>query len=154
VSIFFADEQSVPVPLESLQRLAEVVMSAEGLAADTELSVILVDVDEISQYNQRFMGRSGPTDVLAFPVEELEAGKPPVGFANGPPVTLGDIFVCPQIVAEQAVEAGTNMEQEMALILTHGLLHLLGYDHDSDPEAERMADRERALLAAAGIQLP
>lgn len=154
MSTFFADEQSVPVPLESLQRLADVVMSAEGLSPATELSVILVDIDEISQYNQRFMGRSGPTDVLAFPVEELEPGKPPVGFANGPPVALGDIFVCPQVVAEQAAEAGTSMEQEMALILTHGLLHLLGYDHDSDAGAERMASRERELLMAAGIQLP
>jgi probable rRNA maturation factor len=101
-------------------------------------------------YNQRFLDREGPTDVLAFPVEELIPGVVPDRDPNGPPMMLGDVIVAPAHVRRQATELEVDFEDEMALMVTHGLLHLLGYDHVEDVDADRMEARERELLAMVG----
>jgi probable rRNA maturation factor len=150
VSVFLADEQSHPVELEMLRQLAELVVSEEGYPTSTEVTLLLVDDNEMSAYNERFLNRSGPTDVLAFPVEELVPGVVPDSDANGPPVMLGDVIVAPGYVAQQAANLDVDFDDEMALMVTHGILHLLGYDHVEDHDALLMEQREKELLAKAG----
>jgi probable rRNA maturation factor len=145
-----ADEQGEPVDLEQLRGLAELVLREEGYPGETELTLLLVNEDEMSSYNERFLNRSGPTDVLAFPVEELVPGVAPDPDPNGPPLMIGDVIVAPAYVGRQAAENEVSFEDEMALMVTHGILHLLGYDHLEDDDAERMERRETELLSMVG----
>jgi probable rRNA maturation factor len=151
VSVFLADEQGVPVNLDRLRRLAELVLAEEGYPTETELTVLLVSEDEMAAYNERFLERSGPTDVLAFPVEELMPGVVPDQDSNGPPLIIGDVIVAPGYVGRQAEENDVEFEDEMALMVAHGILHLLGYDHIDDADAEMMERREVELLVLVGV---
>lgn len=153
MKIFLADEQDQPVATSQLVAMAERVLVAEGLPAESEVAIVLVGEEEMSGYNQRFMKRSGATDVLAFPVDQLKPGELPAAVINGQPVSLGDIFVCPAVVQRQAKELGVELGAELALIVTHGLLHLLGYDHVDPADAEKMSQREQELLALAGFSV-
>ena len=149
--VFLADEQDEPVKPEPLRTLAELVLKEEKLPAATEVSVVLVDEAQMTRYNTAFMGREGPTDVLALPLENLRPGRAPVPRPTGPPLNLGDVFICPTVVERQATEAGVAFDRELALMVVHGILHLLGYDHVDDADAESMESRERELLAMAGL---
>ncbi len=151
MNVDVTDEQSLPVDTTGLRHLAELVLTAEGLPADTEVSVVLVPDEVIAAYNRRFMEREGPTDVLAFPLERLRPGEVPERAPGAPPLVLGDVFIAPGHVAAQAERLGTDVGTEMALMLVHGLLHLLGYDHVDDADAELMERRERELLAEVGM---
>lgn len=148
--IFLADEQTEQVGLDDLHSLAELVLREEGYPADAEVSMLLVSEPEMAAYNQKFLDRDGPTDVLAFPVEQLLPGIVPEDDPQGPPLMLGDVIIAPAYVRRHSEELGVSFEDEMALMVTHGILHLLGYDHVDDDEAERMEARERDLLAKAG----
>ena len=150
MSVFVADEQTEAFGLSELHQLAETVMREEGYPDDAEVTLLFVDENEISAYNERFLDRHGATDVLAFPVEELLPGVVPDTDPQGPPLMLGDVVIAPAYVRRQADEMGVAFEDEMALMVTHGILHLLGYDHIEDDDAERMEERERQLLARAG----
>jgi probable rRNA maturation factor len=150
MSIFLADEQAMDVETEQLRSLAHLVVSEEGYPESTEVAILLVSEEEISGYNDRFLNRDGPTDVLAFPVETLIPGVVPDLDPHGPPLIAGDIVISPAYVKRQAESFGVSMEDEMALMVTHGVLHLLGYDHETDEEAEHMEQRERDLLAKVG----
>lgn len=154
MNIFLADEQAEPVQTGPIVAIAERVLLAEGLPDNAELAIVLVGEEEMAQYNQRFMERSGSTDVLAFPVDQLVPGEISTPVANGQPLSLGDIFVCPKVVVGQAAELGIDVGDEMTLIVTHGILHLLGYDHSDPADAAIMSARERELLAKEGIELP
>jgi probable rRNA maturation factor len=150
LSVFLADEQTEQVGLSGLHSLAELVLREEGYPYDAEVTLLFVSEPEMASYNQRFLEREGPTDVLAFPVEELLPGIVPDHDPQGPPLMLGDVLVAPAYVRRQADEHGVTFEDEMALMVTHGILHLLGYDHVDDDQAERMERRERELLAMVG----
>ena len=123
-----------------------------GLA---EVSLIFTDEPTIADLNQQFMGRSGPTDVLSFPIDaepEPSGGCPTRrGVRANPdpeiPQLVGDIVICPAVAARNAVEHEVSFDDEMALLIVHGVLHLRGWDHVIDEEAERMEARERELLA-------
>jgi len=154
VNIFLADEQTEPVTTDRVVAIAERVLLAERLPDNAEVAIVLVGEEEMARYNQRFMERSGPTDVLAFPLDQLVPGEIPTTIANGQPLSLGDIFICPTVVNNQAIELGISLEDEMALIVTHGILHLLGYDHADPADAAIMSAKERSLLAGEGIELP
>lgn len=147
MSVFLADEQDEPLDAEPLRKLAESVLTEEGFPDDTEVSLLFVGGDQIATYNERFMHRSGATDVLAFPVEHLTPGEVPRSRPGGPPLNLGDVVIAPAIVRAQAETAGRPYRQELELLIVHGLLHLLGYDHDTDPRADAMEERERRLLS-------
>lgn len=151
VDIFLADEQDVPLSTEPLRRLARLVLEEEGLPDDTEVAILFVDDAQMADYNERFMNRQGPTDVLAFPLEDLEPGQVPE-VPPGAPVSLGDVVISPQYVVAQAEDRQTTAEDELQLMVTHGLLHLLGYDHQDDDDAERMESRERQLLSKVGVE--
>lgn len=159
VEVFVADEQSDhPVDALHWARLAEAVLADEPLPGDAELSVLFVDEAAIAELNSRFLGKQGPTDVLAFPIDEepIESGRSPDSGGTGPgmpsepeevPVLLGDIVICPAVAYRNAPEHAGGYEDELALLVVHGLLHLMGMDHQDNDEAEEMESRERALLA-------
>lgn len=159
--VFCADEQTEqPVDLPRWQALAEGVLAAEGVRGAAELSIMFVTAEAITELNETYMGASGPTDVLAFPIDapDVEVMPMPSGASRGPdrapidpgdlPLLLGDVVVCPVIAAAQApLHAGT-FDDELALLVVHGVLHVLGYDHAVDTEREAMRARERELLVA------
>lgn len=150
MSVFLADEQSLDVDLAELRALAELVLSEEGYPPSTEVTVLLVADDEMSGYNQRFLDREGPTDVLAFPVEQLIPGLVPDLDPHGPPLMAGDVVIAPDYVSRQADSLEVAFGDEMALMVLHGVLHLLGYDHETEEEARFMERRERELLEKTG----
>ena len=150
MSVFLADEQSETLDLPELRRLAEIVLGEEGYPDETQLTLLLVDDDEMTGYNRRFLERDEPTDVLAFPVEELLPGLVPEHDPLGPPLLIGDVIIAPSYVRRQAVNHGVSFKDELSLMVTHGILHLLGYEHGTDEEAERMERRARDLLAKVG----
>lgn len=150
MSIFLADEQTEQVGVDDLHSLAGLVLREEGYPEDAEVTLLFISEEEMASYNDRFLNREGPTDVLAFPVEELLPGVVPETDPQGPPLMLGDVVVAPAYVRRQASKYGVSYEDEMALMVTHGILHLLGYDHIDDTDAERMESRERELLALVG----
>jgi probable rRNA maturation factor len=160
--VFCADEQSeVPIDLEKWQSLARAVLAAEGIRGGTELSIFFVEVDDIAELNQEHMGTPGPTDVLAFPIdagEVVEVVSGPTGASRGPdrsppdrgdlPLLLGDIVICPTVARDQAPSHAGTVDDELALLVVHGTLHVLGWDHDSEVATENMRQRERQLLEA------
>lgn len=150
MNVFFGDEQEHPVDRSGLLAFAERVLREEGLPESTEVAVMLVGRDQMADYNERFMGRTGPTDVLAFPVEDLSPGAIPRLAPEDPPLNLGDVFLCPLEIEQRAKDEGFDPESFHYLLLAHGLLHLLGYDHADDVEAELMERREDELLGLIG----
>jgi probable rRNA maturation factor len=159
VSVFAADEQSA-LSIDTIRwiKLAEAVLAEEGVRGDTEVSILFVDEDAIADLNSRFLGKDGPTDVLAFPIDEepAEGGRTPdsggtgPGYSPGPeeaPTLLGDVVICPTVADRNAPEHAGNLDDELALLLVHGLLHLLGMDHEDQEEAEAMEAKEKKLLA-------
>ncbi len=159
--VFVADEQStLPLDVGRWAELARNVLDAENVGDDVEVSLLFVDEPTIAELNERFLGNSGPTDVLAFPIDDepVPGGRSPDEGGTGPggplsseedpvPVLLGDVVVCPSVARRQAEEHEVAAEDELALLVVHGLLHLLGMDHLESDEAERMEDRERQLLS-------
>ncbi|GAC1313311.1 MAG: rRNA maturation RNase YbeY [Acidimicrobiales bacterium] len=160
VEVFVADEQTA-FPVEHMRwlKLAEQVLAAEGVRGDAELSILFVDEQSMSDLNARFNSKEGPTDVLAFPIDEepSEGGRSPDSGGTGPgymppepsdlPKLLGDVVVCPSVAARNAPEHAGTYDDEIALLIVHGILHLMGMDHGEDEEAETMEARERELLA-------
>ncbi|MGO9029857.1 MAG: rRNA maturation RNase YbeY [Acidimicrobiales bacterium] len=159
LDIYVADEQADhPVAVERWSGLARSVLVAEGITSDTEVSLLFVDEQTIASLNERFLGKAGPTDVLSFPIEdELErSGRSPDQGGTGPGtietdtdrlLLLGDVVICPAVAARNAVEHGVGFDDELALLVVHGILHLLGMDHEDPAEAEQMERREHELLA-------
>jgi probable rRNA maturation factor len=154
VAVFVSDEQEEPVDATGLRRFATLVLEAEGFPTETELAVILVSPIQIAEYNRQFMDREGPTDVLAFPLQDLEPGRAPVHVANQPPLGLGDVFLCPAEVRRHAAAEGIAFEDYLYLLCVHGILHLLGYDHGDDEDADLMEEREQELLRRIGREAP
>ena len=149
-----SDEQDDPVEHETMHTVAAAVVRGEQLPADTEISLTLVDEATMAELNHSHMGRSGPTDVLSFPIETMAPGLIPTPIDGGPPLVLGDVIICPPVVRRNADSAEVPFEDEMALMVVHGILHLLGYDHEDDGDAEVMEQRERDLLASVGRVRP
>jgi probable rRNA maturation factor len=155
VQVAAANQGDRDVDLDRWARLAREVLEAEGVTDDAELSLLFVDEDTIAGLNHRFMGEAGPTDVLAFPLDAAAAAEPDVATpdvatggqgAEQVPRLLGDVVVCPAVAARQAAERGGDTEAEMALLVVHGILHILGHDHAEPYEARRMEARQTQLL--------
>ena len=149
-----SDPQLHPVAADDLVKLASEALLAEGFPANAVVEVTLIDADRMAQLNEAHMGKSGATDVLSFPLESLTPGLPPDSDPDGPPFHIGDIFICPEVVAVNAGGSGLAFDAEMGLMVVHGVLHLLGYDHVIDAEAEQMEQRERELMATMGLVRP
>jgi probable rRNA maturation factor len=162
-SVFGADEQhDVEVDVERWVRLARLVLDSERVneryGSDVEMSLMFVDEATIAELNVRFLGGDGPTDVLSFPLDEElpPGGRQPDQGGRGPgspsdpgdpPALLGDVIVCPTVAGRQAVERGIPADDEIALLVVHGVLHLLDYDHAEPEETATMRRREQELLA-------
>lgn len=159
VEVFVADEQSeIEVDAMRWVRLARMVLDEQGVRGDAELSMLFVDEKAMSDLNERFLGREGPTDVLAFPIDDelIESGRQPDQGGRGPgspaepsdaPILVGDVVICPRVAERQAKEHLITLDDEMALLVVHGVLHLLGFDHEESDDAEAMERRERELMA-------
>ena len=152
MDIYLADEQDVPLSVGPLRRLVRLVLESEGLPPETEVGVVFVTDEVMTGYNRRFLGGEGPTDVLALPLNPPDAVPPAAASGAGAPYGLGDVFVAPRYVHRQARELGVRPEDELSLMVAHGVLHLVGYDHGTEAEAEAMEARERDLLALVGVE--
>jgi probable rRNA maturation factor len=158
LDVYAADEQADhPVSVDRWATLARSVLNAEGIVSETEVSLLFVDEATIASLNERFLDKEGPTDVLSFPIEDESdrSGRSPDEGGTGPGsieadtgrlVLLGDVVICPAVAARNAVDHGVTFDDEVALLVVHGILHLLGMDHEVDDEAERMEQREQQLL--------
>ncbi len=154
MNVLFADEQDEPIVTDELLRLAELVLEQEGLESETGVSLVLIDEIQMAELNDAHMGKSGPTDVLSFPIEASTPGVPPMRSPGGPPIELGDVFIAPTIVRVNAERHGAAFDDELSLMVVHGLLHLLGWDHEIEDEATRMEARESELLSLVGRVRP
>lgn len=136
---------STDVDLDMLAMLMVDVFSDQGVPAGAESSLTLADPDYIAQLNEEFLdGDGSPTDVLSFPIDGPTATE--MEDHEGT-VMLGDIVICPAVAVVQAADHTGSLEDELALLVVHGCLHLLGWDHDDPEERDRMWARERELLA-------
>ena len=143
MSIEVNNESGVEVDEAEFAALARYVLDEMHVHPQTDLSVLLVDTDVMSDLHVRWMDEPGPTDVLSFPMDELRPGT------DGEPTPaglLGDVVLCPQVAAEQARVAGHSTIEELLLLETHGILHLLGYDHAEPEEEKEMFALQRRLL--------
>jgi probable rRNA maturation factor len=144
MSIEVANESGVVVDEQALVQVARHVLDRLGVSPLAELSLLLVDVDAMEKLHVRWMGEPGPTDVMAFPMDELDLrGSRGVAHGSGRageesddlgPAVLGDVVLCPEVAERQAKEAGHDTAAELELLCTHGVLHLLGYDHGEEAE--------------------
>jgi probable rRNA maturation factor len=147
VTIEVANESGVDVDVFALERLARHVLEEMGVHPLVELSIRLVDVDAMTALHEHFMNEPGPTDVLAFPMDELHDQRDDTDSDDdAPPTLLGDVVLCPEIAKDQAVQAGHATEDELHLLCTHGVLHLLGFDHADQAEEREMFSTQARLL--------
>ncbi len=147
------DETGAGFPeLDRLVDLARTTLVGEGVTTG-HLDLLAVDRDEMAALNAEHMGHDGPTDVLSFPLDADEALAAP-GPADGPPLHLGDVVICPEVARAQAPEHCGSEEAELSLLVIHGVLHVLGHDHAEPDERDRMWARERHHLAAIGHTHP
>ncbi|GAA4888255.1 rRNA maturation RNase YbeY [Streptomonospora salina] len=145
MSIDVANESGLPADEERLSRLARYVLDGMRVHPLAELSIVLVDEEPMTELHVRWMDEPGPTDVLSFPMDELRPG----GQDDRPsePGVLGDVIICPQVAARQAEKAGHSTQEEIDLLCTHGILHLLGYDHAEPDEHKEMFGLQGELLS-------
>ena len=130
MSVEVLDESGTGADVDALTGLSRFVLDRMRLHPDAELCLKLVDEGAMSDLNRRFMDETGPTDVLAFPMDEL-----------------GDVAVCPAVAARNAAEHGRSVSDEVDLLVVHGILHLLGYDHAEPDDHREMFDLQAGLLA-------
>ena len=136
MEVFLANEQELPVDETRLSSLARHALASENVAEHGELSILLVTSDHIRHLNARFADEDHPTDVLAFPMMEDEEDG----------MVLGDVVICPQVARVNAAARGHSLVRELDVLLVHGTLHLLGYDHHNKEEQAGMERRLEELL--------
>ena len=154
------NESGFAVEEKKLERVARHVLDRMGVSPLAELSVVLVDVERMTDLHMKYMEEPGPTDVLAFPMDELDLrGSRGVPHGSGhehehgdlddvAPAMLGDVVLCPVVAERQAREAGHSTEDELQMLCTHGVLHLLGFDHGDAEEHAEMFGLQGALLSS------
>ena len=140
----YREEALRELPIEAL---AVFTLTQEELGEGTEVSISFIDDEEMAELNGRYRGKEGPTDVLSFECDGLDDEEL---FEDGESEVfeLGDIVIAPDVAERQSKDFGTSFEEEISLLLVHGLLHLCGYDHIVDEEAEVMEAREAEILDA------
>jgi probable rRNA maturation factor len=161
VEVHCVDEQGdVALDLARWRALALAVLAEEGVRGDAQLGLTFVGERAMAELNAAHMGHDGPTDVLAFPMDVVDTTRTPgpATHSRTPqpsrpdetdhPLLLGDVVVCPSVARAQAPEHAGSVDDEIALLVVHGVLHVLGHDHDASDRAARMHARERALLEA------
>ena len=137
------NESEVQVDETVLQRLTDFNLAQLNVSPDAEVAIVLVDEGAMEALHVQWMDEPGPTDVLSFPMDELRPGTPEHPTAAG---LLGDIVLCPQVAEGQAQTAGHSLMDELILLTTHGLLHLLGFDHAEPDEEREMFGLQKVLI--------
>ena len=148
MSVLFSNDAALDtiLPAEEVSSLVEQVLALEGVTRPVEVSVTFVDEDEMHELNRTWRGIDRTTDVLSFECDSAFDESLPAD----EPVELGDIVLAPEVIARQAPGFGNEPADELKLMVVHGTLHLLGYDHVEDGEAERMEAREDEILRLLG----
>ena len=144
MSIEISNESALEVDSDLVLKLAEFVRGQLRLHPQVELGITFVDEEPMTELHIRWMDEPGPTDVLSFPMDELRPGSDLRSPTQG---ILGDIVVCPQVAKSQAETAGHPAINEILLLVTHGMLHLVGFDHAEPEEEKEMFDLQKKLLA-------
>ncbi len=134
------------LPRAALRRVAAEILSAEQLPPDAVVSLTVVGERAIQRLNRRFRDKDAPTDVLSFPLRTDGFAAPP-----GEPLQLGDVVLCYPIAVRQAEEYGHALDREVVYLFAHGMLHVLGYDHEREDERAVMRGKEERALDAAGL---
>ncbi len=150
MSIEVLNESGTDVDAHELSKLSRFVMDKMHVHPMAELCIKVVDEATIAELNEQWMEKEGPTDVLAFPMDELRPG-----LVNEEPEegVLGDLVLCPAVAARQAKDAGHSVRDEVDLLTVHGILHLLGYDHaEPDEHAEMFGLQGELLTQWQGVQ--
>ena len=148
MSVEVNNESVVPVDEAALQRLSIFALDQLHVHPDAELAIVLVDEAAMEQLHVQWMDEPGPTDVLSFPMDELRPGTED---ALSPAGLLGDIVLCPQVAIGQAEEAGHSTLEELLLLTTHGILHLLGFDHAEPDDEKEMFGIQKDILASFAL---
>lgn len=143
MTIEVLNESGITMDARRTQKLARFVMDRMRVHPEAELCVTFVDEATIAELNGRWMEKEGPTDVLAFPMDELRPGMVNEELEEG---VLGDIALCPEVAQRQADAAGHGLVDEVDLLTVHGILHLLGYDHAEPEEHREMFGLQAQLL--------
>ena len=143
MSVEVNNESGYAVDEAEFAALARHVLDAMHVHPQTELSILLVTSDVMSELHVQWMDEPGPTDVLSFPMDELRPGS---DAEPTPPGLLGDVVLCPEVAVDQARRAGHSTAEELLLLTTHGILHLLGFDHAEPAEEKEMFELQRRLL--------
>lgn len=138
MEVFVANEQETSVDERRLSALARHTLDCEGVGGEAELSVLLVTTAHIRNLNARFANDNHATDVLAFPMLEEDEDEDET--------LLGDVVVCPEVAEQNALKLGHSLSRELDVLLVHGTLHLLGYDHQGDEDKTRMDARLHEIL--------
>jgi probable rRNA maturation factor len=149
MSIEINNESAIEVDEAAIQRLAVYALDAMHVHPDAELAIVLVDEGAMEQLHVQWMDEPGPTDVLSFPMDELRPGTED---QPAPPGLLGDVVLCPQVAEAQAKSAGHSLLDELQLLTTHGILHLLGFDHAEPAEEKEMFGVQRDILVGFAMQ--
>jgi len=149
MSIEVLNESGVEVDVDHLAKLARFVMDRMRVHPQAELCIKAVDEETIAQLNEQWMEKEGPTDVLAFPMDELRPGLLDEEPEEG---VLGDLILAPTVAAKQGASAGHGTLAEVELLTTHGILHLLGYDHAEPEDHQEMFALQADLLKEWGSQ--
>ncbi|OHV29480.1 MULTISPECIES: rRNA maturation RNase YbeY [Pseudofrankia] len=148
MSVFIANEAGeTDVDEVALAALARFVLDGMKVNPLAELSVMLVETAAMTELHVRYMGEDGPTDVLAFPQDEAFESSYADSADSDPTTLLGDVVLCPEVARRQAASAGHSTQRELHLLCTHGILHLLGYDHAEPAEEREMFRLQEDLLA-------
>jgi probable rRNA maturation factor len=150
MSIEVANESGMGVDEVGLAALSRFVLDQLRIHPLAELSLLLVDSEAMEQLHVQWMEEPGPTDVLAFPMDEL---RPTKDDEEPEPGLLGDVVLCPAVAEQQAPSAGHSTAAELELLTTHGILHLVGFDHAENDEREEMFALQRELLEAWAVHL-
>ena len=148
MSIEINNESGVEIDEQVIQRLSVFALDQMHVHPDAELAIVFVDEAAMEQLHVQWMDEPGPTDVLSFPMDELRPGSEE---ALTPAGLLGDIVVCPQVAVAQAETAGHSPIEEMLLLTTHGILHLLGFDHAEPDEEKEMFGLQRDILVGFAL---
>jgi len=149
MSVEVSNESGAEVDELRLVALARQVLDAMRIHPLAELSLLLVDEGEMTNLHERWMDEPGPTDVLSFPMDELRPGRVDIEpDDDADPGMLGDVVLCPAVAERQAEEAGHTTQDELEMLCTHGILHLLGYDHAEPDEHREMFGLQGKLLDA------
>ncbi len=149
MGIEIANESGTAIHEASIAAAARFAMDRLGVSPLAELSVLLVDSGVMAELHERWMDLPGPTDVMAFPMDEADEGGLAGGRPDSPvggPALLGDIVLCPEVATEQAATAGHSVLDELHLLTVHGVLHLLGYDHAGPAEEHEMFALQARIL--------